>query len=507
MVKKLGGLGVTLVLVAATLWGRPIAGAAPVANCGGTSIGATPLSDLGVGLYQGFPGGLYLNGSNEPPAGHQALALAAAGRVQPLSSDGAPAEDGRMVLLSVGMSNTTQEYQAFLRLSRADRSLHRRLVLVDGAQGGQTAADIRRPDAPFWRVVDQRLRSAGVTAEQVQAIWLKEANRQPTDPFPGHARSLSDDLAAVVTVLQNRFPSLQLVFLSSRIYAGYASSNLNPEPFAYESGFSVRWLIERQLAGDPEVNADPALGPVVAPVLLWGPYLWADGLVPRSDGLTWRCEEFSADGTHPSRLGQDKVGEMLMRFFKEEETTRRWFLADPDAPTPTAGATDTTRPTSPSGTRTPAFPTSGAGATATPDPDATPVPLKSYKVRETPSRTTMWISTAVRTVQERIRFVSPRQPSWLCGSVVVDRSAEWGFQFAPAPMSLGRSAEAAWRSTIRAIAADPTGAASATHPVCILVDAVVDQADGPTPDPGAIATATPTLVGWRLSLPWAFRQR
>ncbi len=369
---------------------EPAALGAPAADCGGTSMGLIPLSELGPSGYQGFAGGLYPEGRDEPPARQRELALAAAARVQPLDEAGAPATDGKVVLLSVGMSNTTQEYQAFLRLSRDDPSLHRRLVLVDGAQGGQTAADIRRPDANFWQVVDRRLHAAGATGRQVQAIWLKEANRQPTDPFPGHAQALTEDLAAVVGVVAARFPNVQLVYLSSRIYAGYASSSLNPEPFAYESGFSVRWLIERQLAGEPALNADPALGPVKAPVLLWGPYLWADGLVARSDGLSWRCEDFAADGTHPSASGQEKVAALLMRFFHGEDSARGWFLANPNAPTPTVGPTFTPRPTGLPGSGTPSRPTS-VSATGTPRPSSTPAPLKSFRVRETPSRDVLWI--------------------------------------------------------------------------------------------------------------------
>ena len=244
----------------------------------------------------------------------------------------------RWCSLSVGMSNTTQEYQAFLRLSRGDPSLHRRLVLVDGAQGGQTAADIRRPDASFWQVVDRRLHAAGATGRQVQAIWLKEAQPPAHRPLPwARSRRSRRTWRQWWGWWRNDFPNVQLVYLSSRIYAGYASSSLNPEPFAYESGFSVRWLIERQLRAEPALNADPALGPVKAPVLLWGPYLWADGLVARRDGLSWRCEDFAADGTHPSASGQEKVAALLMRFLHGEDSARGWFLADPNAPTPTVG--------------------------------------------------------------------------------------------------------------------------------------------------------------------------
>jgi hypothetical protein len=108
--------------------------------------------------------------------------------------------------------------------------------------------------------------------------------------------------------------------------AGAASTALNPEPYAYESGFSVRWVIERQLAGAPELNPDPALGPVESPWLAWGPYLWADGLTARADGLVWECADFQNDGTHPSASGRDKVADQLLRFFERDPSARPWFL-------------------------------------------------------------------------------------------------------------------------------------------------------------------------------------
>ena len=74
---------------------------------------------------------------------------------------------------------------------------------------------------------------------------------------------------------------------------------MNPEPYAYESGFAVKWMVANQIAGD-SLNFDPGQGPVEAPWLSWGPYLWADGMEPRSDGLAWPCEYFQSDGTHPN---------------------------------------------------------------------------------------------------------------------------------------------------------------------------------------------------------------
>src|SRR5205085_11733823 len=118
-----------------------------------------------------------------------------------------------------------------------------------------------------------------------------------------------------------------LAYFTSRIYAGYASSNLNPEPYAYQSAFAIRSVIQQQISGVDSLNYDPANGAVQAPWLAWGPYLWADGLSPRSDGLTWACSEFQSDGTHPAAAGQAKVADSLLVFFGHDETTRPWFAS------------------------------------------------------------------------------------------------------------------------------------------------------------------------------------
>src|SRR5262249_17239753 len=153
----------------------------------------------------------------------------------------------------------------------------------------------------------RRLEENGVTRAQVQAAWIKEADAGPTQGFPGYAKTLQVELAQLVQAMHKRFPNLRLVYLSSRPYAGYATTWLSPEPYAFESGFSVCWLIEQQLQGDPALNHDPAKGAVRAPWLSWGPYLWANGTRKRADGFSYEKSDFAGDGTHPSKTGQQKV--------------------------------------------------------------------------------------------------------------------------------------------------------------------------------------------------------
>jgi hypothetical protein len=300
----------------------------PLVGCSQTSVGFVPLTDLGADLYEGAQGGLYPNGQNMPPADHLAAGLAQAQAVQPLAADGSPAADGKIGFISVGMSNAALEFTAFMRLANDDLSKNGSVVIVNGAQGGWTANKLaENPNAEYWQVLNQRLADNGLTPAQVQVVWLKEARGGvKNEPFPLEPQILQAQLQSVVQTIQARYPNVKIVYLSSRIYGGYATGPLNPEPIAYHSGFAVKWLIEGQINGEPQLNYNAAQGDVTAPWLGWGPYLWADGLTPRSDGLTWACDEFADDGTHPGDPARDKVAAMLLDFFRTDETATVWFL-------------------------------------------------------------------------------------------------------------------------------------------------------------------------------------
>lgn len=303
-------------------------------DCGFTSIGLLPLPELGTGTYQGWTGGLYPGGSNVPPAAHLQAGLLAAAAVQPRDGNGQLSPNGSMVLLSIGMSNTTQEFSAWQRISAIDGDRNPRLVVVDGAQGSQDAAVFANPNAQAWTVVDQRLAASGVTAAQVQVVWLKQALMAPPAGFPAHVLALQSDLQAIAQNLRARFPNLRICYLSSRTYGGYAFHPDRKEPLSFETGFAVQRLIAAQIAGDPALNHDPAQGSVMAPWLAWGPYLWADGVVPRADGLAWYCADYQDDGIHPKPYGRHKVALLLDAFFRSEPTAVSWYLGGSGVPIP-----------------------------------------------------------------------------------------------------------------------------------------------------------------------------
>jgi hypothetical protein len=276
------------------------------------------LDELGTGTYKGFQGGLYPGGKNHDLFPHDRIGVALANAVEPRSSLGTPDRaNGKIVFLSIGMSNAYDEFASFISLARSDPLRDPHVLAVNGAEAGQAALDIANPASPYWLNVDRRLADAGASRLQVAAVWLKEADRNPTLPFPVHALVLKQELSTIVTDLKVFFPNLWLVYVSSRIYGGYASTPLNPEPYAYESGFSVKWLIQDQILGLLPVG--------LAPWLSWGPYLWADGIRSRADGLNWLCEDFLSDGTHLTSSGRTKVAQRLLNFVHSDPTASVWY--------------------------------------------------------------------------------------------------------------------------------------------------------------------------------------
>ena len=309
-------------------------------DCDGTFVeGLVPLTDLGLNLYQGFPGGLYPNGMNEIPMPHWQAGRDLANQLLPLDQNGQPdLENGCIGFAALGLSNTRLEFEAVKQLVPADPEISSRVVFANGAIGGRTVSLWANPDDEVWDNFVTRIQTDGLEPAQLQIVWLKLAERAPdlSGDFVTDRLRVRDDLAATLRNLKAKFPSVKMVFLSCRTYAGYSDTLLSPEPFAYENGFSVQWVIGSQIAGDADYafTGEPAPMPWIA----WGPYLWANGLGPdeimgglpgRSDGLEYECSDFRDDGTHPSEpQGVNKIGALLVEHWKQESLNSFWLDAD-----------------------------------------------------------------------------------------------------------------------------------------------------------------------------------
>ncbi|CAN5807533.1 hypothetical protein BH20GEM3_BH20GEM3_09040 [soil metagenome] len=122
------------------------------------------------------------------------------------------------MLLSIGMSNTSQEFcgrnvtsgcwsGSFMDQAAADPSVNRAtLVIVNGAQGGRDAQSWTKAGNNVYDVVrDERLRPLGVTEKHVQVVWLKQANAGPKLSLPdtsADTHQLERSLGEIVRALR-----------------------------------------------------------------------------------------------------------------------------------------------------------------------------------------------------------------------------------------------------------------------------------------------------------------
>ncbi|MGQ0571410.1 MAG: hypothetical protein ACT4P5_18050 [Armatimonadota bacterium] len=338
-----------------------------------SQTGRIPLTDLGPAFYLGqFQGGLYEGGLNVIPADHAVSGAAQVAQIVPRDTSGAPSSTGRILLVSIGMSSTSQEFcsaaseaskryphywpgitntastrictaaHTFTGQAWADPTVEKTtLEVIDGAQSGMTASEWAgtpnpKSGADPWVVLADLITEVGFSKLQVQVAWVKVTNRTASNT-PSLPASNADvytfimRMGNVVRRAKAEYPNLRILFISSRTYAGWSPPvPPSPEPYAYEQGFGVKWLIQAQVNQMRGGSTDPLIGPVTlisAPWMIWGPYLWADGTTPRFDGLTWPRTDFETDGVHPTVAGEQKVGMWIKDHLKSSPFAMCWFLA------------------------------------------------------------------------------------------------------------------------------------------------------------------------------------
>ncbi|HEY3055596.1 MAG TPA: hypothetical protein VGK31_06660 [Thermoanaerobaculia bacterium] len=306
-----------------------------------------PLNDLGPNPYAwGYYGGLWdvkNTGDATIPADHAAAGLRFAAKIQPLDRDGHPDPSGKIGFLAVGYGNTRKTFEQFEAMAAADPHVnHDALVFLNAAFDHVDALQWEQPwNRIYGAVSNNVLAPAGISEAQVQVIWLQQINEHPYVPLGiqiADAYVVKGEIANALRALKTWYPNLQIAYLSSPEYGGYDTDHMLGEPFAYEDGLAVRWVILGQIefmrkgeTWDPRI-ADLSYDEGKAPWTTWGPYLWANGTTPRSDGLTWQRSDFEADGFTFSEAGARKSAGLLMKFLLGEPTAARWFGQDATPP-------------------------------------------------------------------------------------------------------------------------------------------------------------------------------
>jgi len=333
-------------ILAVQPWPATSARAQRGGDCDNDSLGLTPLIDMGTSSYMGAEGGLYPGGSNTIPVDHLALGMSLLNFVGPLNAEGQPDESGKIGFIGVGVSTTGLDWDGFTSLVSGESGINPQVVLVNGGVSGNPIAEWVQPSAFPWGFMNDKVVATGLSPAQIQVAWVMMPDRPPNPPpFPEREEIYREQLQTVLRILKSNYPNLHLAYISSHQYAGYGTGNITEPGNGYEHGFGVKWTIESQIRGEGDINADPAVGPITAPWIAWGPYNWADGVNPRSDGLIWECSDFGRDGSHPSAAGSLKLGRLMLDFFTSDPTATPWFLGsgiEPRPSTPTTVAPTTT---------------------------------------------------------------------------------------------------------------------------------------------------------------------
>jgi hypothetical protein len=298
-------------------------------NVPGTGNPLIPWNDLGTGSYQGVEGGLYPGGSDTPPANQEAAAVAAAQGIQPRDTNGTvDTVNGKYVFMSIGVSITHTIWDEFGPAETNDPALNSHLVLVNAAIDGTNAPNWTSPTAGTYQtILNYFLPYQNVSAQQVAAVWIMMPHSNPSGTFPTDMTTQENDLISIVQNLKTYFPNLAIAYFTSNSYAGYQGTKGSyVETYSYEFGYAVQQVITDQINGQVNLNWNPNNGPVKAPLLLWGPYTWSNGMNPRSDGQVWTCQDVTNDGLHPSSSGRNKEAGSLITFMKTDPTATPWYL-------------------------------------------------------------------------------------------------------------------------------------------------------------------------------------
>ncbi|HUP18409.1 MAG TPA: hypothetical protein VM778_00485, partial [Gemmatimonadota bacterium] len=162
--------------------------------------------------------GLYGGGRSTPPAEHHTRGLQAAAEIRP--------EAELVVVVVVGMSNAVVEWRAFMERAEGLTNAH----LIETACAGCTTELWDEPSDPAYVGAAEKIERSGFDEAGVRVAWIKTAKSTST------AATVAD-FEAVLSAMRARWPNLEQVFVSSRIYGGYSHVG---EPAAYDSGPVLR---------------------------------------------------------------------------------------------------------------------------------------------------------------------------------------------------------------------------------------------------------------------------
>lgn len=273
-------------------------------------------------VYKNQGGGLYKSNTNSPQLTHRILIQKQLQLIKPLGTTGVSDPDGKIGFIYLGDPYTQGEFTALADFLEGNAQVNPALVLMDSAQEPFDASYWEK-SLNAWEVMNTKVEDAGITAKQVQILWINLSMGKISGDFDSDMDSQTELLEQVVKTGLIKYPNIKIVYLSSPRYAGRSRVADYQEPNSYEAAFAVRELINKQERGELKFRENLSLLDS-EPALLWGPYIW-NSKISEEEPFAYPVNYYAADGLILNALGKQKYVVDLFNFWVNYEFSKTWF--------------------------------------------------------------------------------------------------------------------------------------------------------------------------------------
>lgn len=272
--------------------------------------------------YKGRGGGLYTGSRNSPELSQKILIQKQLQLIKPLDSRGVDNSEGKIGFVFIGDSYTAGEFKFFSDFVEGNSSTNQSLVLVDATQNNLNAGHWDK-SLYAWDILSQEVAEAGITANQVQVLWINLGFGSYSDNLDTDIKTQVDMIERVIKTALVKYPSVRVVYLSSPRYAGLSKDPNFQEPQSYEVAFAIREIINRQERGELSFRQDNS-SLTSEPALLWGPYMWSND-TSGNGSFSYKPERYAENGLILTIQGKQRYAVDLFDFWDSYEFSKSWF--------------------------------------------------------------------------------------------------------------------------------------------------------------------------------------
>ncbi|MBP7400302.1 MAG: hypothetical protein KA954_11990 [Chitinophagales bacterium] len=253
-------------------------------------------------------GGLYRGGSNDPPAFYQTQ----------LDDANISLDNGEVVFLGLGASSPERELNTLMNIvypEITDRNTD--LVFVNGNKGGTTIEKmLDNWNQYFSGTIEPALKSKGVTASEVDIIWLKSASVDPiTQTADQYVADKMPYWIQVIGLINTKFPNCKIIYLSSK---HWGTLEKHAEPEAYYTSLIMKEIIDERINGE-----------ISGALIAWAhPFHTGGSGIANSYGHIWYNSDLENDGVHPTAAAQIKVANYMDSWYRNTSAKYWWTNAD-----------------------------------------------------------------------------------------------------------------------------------------------------------------------------------